>query len=89
MIIMARSGQYDDYENNLGINPMTTTLAMFSPKKILVESATMIFIISFMLLDIVILAFKGPEMQPMESMMALLLLFATFLIAGRQYASFR
>ena len=89
MINMVSKEQYDDFENNLGINPMTTTLAMFSPKKILVESSTMIFIISFMLLDIVILAFKGPEMQPMESMMALLLLFATFLIAGRQYASFR
>ena len=88
MIVMER-GQYDDYENNLGINPMTTTLAMFSPKKILVESATMIFIIAFMLMDIVILAFKGPTMQPMESMLCLLLLFATFLIAGRQYASFR
>ena len=88
MIVMER-GQFDDYENNLGINPMTTTLAMFSPKKILVESATMIFIIAFMLMDIVILAFKGPTMQPMESVLCLLLLFATFLIAGRQYASFR
>lgn len=68
---------------------MTTSLAMFSPNKILVESATMIFIISFMLLDIVILAFKGPSMQPMESMLALVLLFVTFLVAGRQYASFR
>lgn len=89
MIIMVSRETYDDYENNLGINPMTTTLAMFSPRKILVESATMIFIISFMLLDIVILAFKGPTLDPMESMLALVLLFVTFLVAGRQYASFR
>ena len=89
MINMVSRETYDDYENNLGINPMTTTLAMFSPKKILVESATMIFIIAFMLLDIVILAFKGPTLDPMESMLALVLLFVTFLVAGRQYASFR
>lgn len=89
MIIMVSRETYDDYEKNLGINPMTTTLAMFSPRKILVESATMIFIISFMLLDIVILAFKGPTLDPMESMLALVLLFVTFLVAGRQYASFR
>lgn len=79
----------DTFEKNLGINPMTTSIAMFSPNKILVESATMIFIITFMLLDMVILAYKGPTMNPLESMLALVLLFVTFLVAGRQYASFR
>jgi len=79
----------DSFEKNMGINPMTTSLAMFSPNKILVESCTMIFIITFMLLDIVILAYKGTTLAPHESMLALVLLFVTFLVAGRQYASFR
>ena len=77
------------FEENMGINPMQMGVSMFSPNKILVESATMIFIIAFMLLDMVILAFKGPTMSANESMFGLVGLFITFLIAGRQYASFR
>tara|TARA_R100000773_G_C4111591_1_gene51465 strand:- start:93 stop:338 length:246 start_codon:yes stop_codon:yes gene_type:complete len=77
------------FEDNMGLNPMHTTVAMFSPNKILVESATMIFIIAFMLLDIVILLYKGPSMNPTQSMLALVGLFVVFLLAGRQYASFR
>lgn len=79
----------DNYEDNMGINPMTTSLAMFSPNKMLVESSTMIFIIAFMLLDMVILIYKGPTMSANESMIGLVGLFVVFLIAGRQYASFR
>ena len=77
------------FDENMGINPMAMSVSMFSPNKILVESATMIFIIAFMLLDMVILAFKGPTMSANESMFGLVGLFITFLIAGRQYASFR
>ena len=77
------------FEDNMGLNPMHTTVDMFSPNKILVESATMIFIIAFMLLDIVILLYKGPSMSPTQSMLALVVLFVVFLLAGRQYASFR
>ena len=79
----------DSFEQNMGLNPMHTTVAMFSPNKILVESATMIFIIAFMLLDVVILLYKGPSMSPPQSMLALVGLFVVFLLAGRQYASFR
>ena len=79
----------DSFEQNMGLNPMHTTVAMFSPNKILVESATMIFIIAFMLLDVVILLYKGPSMSPTQSMLALDGLFVVFLLAGRQYASFR
>ena len=80
----------DEYkEEDSGINPMQTGVAMFSPNKILVESATMIFIIAFMLLNIVVLIYKGPELGSTESMIGVMALFVTFLIAGRQYASFR
>ena len=79
----------DSFEQNMGLNPMHTTVAMFSPNKILVESATMIFIIAFMLLDVVILLYKGPSMSPTQSMLALVGLVVVFLLAGRQYASFR
>tara|TARA_R110000824_G_scaffold214839_2_gene401093 strand:+ start:8152 stop:8403 length:252 start_codon:yes stop_codon:yes gene_type:complete len=80
----------DEYkEEDSGINPMQMGVAMFSPNKILVESATMIFIISFMLLNIVVLIYKGPELGSTESMIGVMALFVTFLIAGRQYASFR
>jgi|TARA_R110002020_G_scaffold26498_5_gene85799 hypothetical protein len=76
-------------EEDAGVNPMQMGVAMFSPSKILVESATMIFIIAFMLLTITILVYKGPQMGSTESMVGVLALFVTFLIAGRQYASFR
>tara|TARA_R110000787_G_scaffold155027_2_gene268739 strand:+ start:1389 stop:1640 length:252 start_codon:yes stop_codon:yes gene_type:complete len=80
----------DEYkEEDSGINPMQMGVAMFSPNKILVESATMIFIIAFMLLNIVVLIYKGPELGSTESMIGVMALFVTFLIAGRQYASFR
>jgi len=80
----------DEYrEEDAGVNPMQMGVAMFSPSKILVESATMIFIIAFMLLTITILVYKGPQMGSTESMVGVLALFVTFLIAGRQYASFR
>ena len=78
-----------EFDENMGINPMQTTMAMFSPNKMLVESSTMIFIIAFMLLDMAILIYKGPSMSANESMIGLVGLFVVFLIAGKQYASFR
>tara|TARA_B100000029_G_C17283089_1_gene854156 strand:+ start:142 stop:396 length:255 start_codon:yes stop_codon:yes gene_type:complete len=78
-----------DYEDSLGLNPMQMGVSMFSPNKIMVESATMIFILAFMLFNIVILVYKGNEMSPVEAMLGLIGLFITFLLAGRQYASFR
>lgn len=79
----------ESYEQNMGINPMHTTMAMFSPNKMLVESATMIFILAFMLLDLVVLIYKGPSMTANQSMFGVVGLFITFIVAGRQYASFR
>lgn len=77
----------DDEE--LGINPMQMGVSMFSPNKIMVESATMIFILAFMLFNMVILIYKGNDLSPVEAMMGLIGLFVTFVLAGRQYASFR
>ena len=82
-----RKDTYRDEDS--GINPMQMGVAMFSPNKILVESATMIFIIAFMLLNITVLIYKGPTMGSTESMIGVMSLFVTFLVAGRQYASFR
>jgi flagellar biogenesis protein FliO len=77
------------YEQNEGINPMQMAGSMFSPNKILVESSTMIFIIAFMLFNMVILLYFGRTMTPSQSMLGLVALFLTFVLAGRQYASFR
>ena len=55
----------------------------------MVESATMIFIISFMLFNMAVLLYYGASMSPAQSMLGLVGLFLTFVIAGRQYASFR
>jgi len=77
------------FEQDAGINPMQMSVSMFSPNKIMVESATMIFIISFMLFNIVILLYYGSTMTPAQSMLGLVGLFLTFVLAGRQYASFR
>jgi hypothetical protein len=77
------------YEQDGGINPMQMAGSMFSPNKILVESSTMIFIIAFMLFNMVILLYFGRTMTPSQSMLGLVALFLTFVLAGRQYASFR
>jgi len=79
----------EKFEQNMGINPMNMGMAMFSPNKMLVESSTMIFIITFMIFNIVTLAYKGPTMSPTQSMLGLVGLFMTFILATRQYASFR
>jgi len=72
-----------------GLNPMDTTIQMLSPNKIMVESATMIFILAFMLFNIVILIYKGPTMSPTQSLLMMMGLMLTFVVAGRTYASFR
>ena len=79
--------QQENYEQNTGVNPMQMGVSMFSPNKIMVESATMIFIISFMLFNMAVLLYYGAS--PAQSMLGLVGLFLTFVIAGRQYASFR
>tara|TARA_Y100001973_G_C5129580_1_gene297000 strand:+ start:449 stop:709 length:261 start_codon:yes stop_codon:yes gene_type:complete len=72
-----------------GTNMMDTTMEMFAPNKMLVESATMIFIIAFSLLITSVMLWKGPSMDPTFSMLAIFGLFFTFFLAVRQYAAFR
>jgi positive regulator of sigma E activity len=72
-----------------GTTMADTTMEMFAPNKMLVESATMIFIISFMLLITSIMLWKGPSMDPTFSMVAIFGVFFTFFLAVRQYAAFR
>ena len=79
----------EHFDQDAGVNPMQMAGSMFSPNKIMVESATMIFILSFMLFNMVILLYYGATMTPAQSMLGLVGLFLTFVIAGRQYASFR
>jgi hypothetical protein len=72
-----------------GLNPYSTTVEFFSPNKILVESVTMIMIISFMLFSITILIWKGTVLPPAQSMGLFFGVMLTSMIAVRQYASFR
>jgi len=89
MLEQKRLQNDDETQYHGGLNPMDTTIQMLSPNKMMIESATMIFIISFMLFTITILLYKGPYMSPTASMLLLMGLMLTFIIAGRQYASFR
>lgn len=72
-----------------GTSMVDTTMEMFAPNKLLVESATMIFIIAFMLLLVCIMLWQGPSMDPTFSMAAISAIFFTFFLAIRQYAAFR
>ncbi len=67
----------------------SATLDIMSPKKMIVESATMIYIIAFMLFSFVILVWKGPSLGTGEMMAMFLGLILPTTIAIRQYASFR
>jgi positive regulator of sigma E activity len=67
----------------------SATLDIMSPKKMIVESATMIYIIAFMLFSFVILVWKGPSLGTGEMMAMFFGLILTKDIAIRQYASFR
>jgi len=71
------------------VNWTSTTLDILSPKKMLVESATMIFILAFMLFSLTILLWKGPSLGTGEMMAMFFGLILTVTIAIRQYASFR
>ena len=66
-----------------------TTVEFMSPNKMLVESATMIFIISFMLAMFVMLVWRGSELTSSQVLMGAFGLLFTFAIAVRQFASFR
>ncbi len=86
-----QQGKENDNENSMpyGTTMANTTMEMFAPNKMIVESATMIFIISFMLLISCVMLWKGPTMDPTYSMAAIFGIFFTFFLAVRQYAAFR
>tara|TARA_R110002110_G_C12929974_1_gene668196 strand:+ start:207 stop:464 length:258 start_codon:yes stop_codon:yes gene_type:complete len=71
------------------INWASSTVDLLSPNKMLVESATMIFILAFMLFSLVVLMWKGPSLGTGEMMAMFFGLILTVTIAVRQYAAFR
>ena len=70
-------------------NIYNATGMIMSPNKMLVESATMIFIISFMLAMFVMLVWRGSSLSSTQVLMGAFGLIFTFGIAVRQFASFR
>ena len=71
------------------MNWTNTTLGLLSPQKTLVESATMIFVLAFMMFSIVVLLWKAPSLSTGEMMAMFFGLILTATLAIRQYASFR
>tara|TARA_R100000329_G_scaffold133250_2_gene112935 strand:- start:16 stop:261 length:246 start_codon:yes stop_codon:yes gene_type:complete len=71
------------------INWASASVNLLSPKKMLVESATMIYIIAFMLLGLTIMIWKGDEMGTGQIMGFMFGLLFTMTVAVRQYSSFR
>ena len=71
------------------INWASASVSLLSPKKMLVESATMIYIIAFMLLGLTIMIWKGDEMGTGQIMGFMFGLLFTMTVAVRQYSSFR
>jgi len=71
------------------VNIYNTTVEFMSPNKMLVESATMIYIIAFMLAAFVMLVWRGGELSSSQIMFGIFGLIFTFGIAIRQFASFR
>ena len=83
----------DDNNNNQAItgeiNWASSTVDLLSPNKMLVESATMIFILAFMMFSLTVLIWKGPTLGTGEMMAMFFGLILTVTIAVRQYAAFR
>lgn len=71
------------------VNLYNTTVEFLSPNKMLVESATMIYILSFMLALFVMLVWKGSSLSSVQVLLGALGLMFTLSIAVRQFASFR
>ena len=71
------------------MNWASASVDLFSPRKMLVESATMIYIITFTLVSFVILVWKGASLTAGQMMSAFFGLILTFSVAIRQFASFR
>jgi small-conductance mechanosensitive channel len=71
------------------VNLYNTTVEFLSPNKMLVESATMIYILSFMLALFVMLVWKGSSLSSVQVLIGALGLMFTLSVAVRQFASFR
>ena len=71
------------------VNLYNTTVEFMSPNKYLVESATMIYIISFMISMFVMLVWKGGALSSSQVLFGALGLIFTMSVAVRQFASFR
>jgi small-conductance mechanosensitive channel len=71
------------------VNLYNTTVEFMSPNKYLVESATMIYIISFMIAMFVMLVWKGGDLSSTQVLFGALGLIFTMSVAVRQFASFR
>jgi len=79
--------KYNEHMNTM--NWAGTMDAFMNPNKMLVESATMIFIIAFMMFCMVMLIWKGPVLSAGEMMAGFFGLLLTLSIAVKQYANFR
>lgn len=79
----------EEREDNVNVNPYDMSLSFMSPSKMLVESATMIFIIAFLLCSLTVLIWRGSTMNSNQLLAGVFGLMLTFMLAVRQYASFR
>jgi hypothetical protein len=82
-------GNEDEQAISGEVSWSSATIDILSPKKLLVESATMIYIISFILFSFTVLVWKGPALGTSAVMAMFFGLILTGTIAIRQYASFR
>ena len=82
-------GEKDESAVQGEVSLSSATLDILSPKKFIVESATMIYIIAFILFSLVVLVWKGPSLGTSAVMAMFFGLILTGTIAIRQYASFR
>tara|TARA_B100000424_G_scaffold168609_1_gene129770 strand:+ start:173 stop:427 length:255 start_codon:yes stop_codon:yes gene_type:complete len=82
-------GEKDESAVQGEVSISSATLDILSPKKMIVESATMIYIIAFILFSLVVLVWKGPALGTSAVMAMFFGLILTGTIAIRQYASFR
>ena len=71
------------------VNWASTLDSFVSPNKMLVESATMIFIIAFMLFSLITLIWRGQNLNATQMMLGFFGVIFTMSIAVRQFASFR
>ena len=81
-------GQLQDEHMNT-VSWANTLDAFVSPNKMLVESATMIFIISFLLFSMVTLVWQGQDLSASQMMLGFFGLIFTMSVAIKQFASFR